>query len=128
METIHKIGRRKRSIARIYLQEGKGEITVNNKKSYDYFTTEQQNYKLKQAFYLTNNEDKYDVKVNVLGGGKSGQVEAIRLALARAMCEIDPENRSLLKPEGLLMRDPRQVERKKYGRKKARKQFQFSKR
>lgn len=128
METIHKIGRRKRSIARIYLQEGKGEITVNNKKSNDYFTTEQQNYKLKQAFYLTNNEDKYDVKVNVLGGGKSGQVEAIRLALARAMCEIDPENRLLLKPEGLLMRDPRQVERKKYGRKKARKQFQFSKR
>ncbi|MDR9400834.1 MAG: 30S ribosomal protein S9 [Psychroflexus sp.] len=128
METIHKIGRRKRSIARIYLQEGKGEITVNSKKSDDYFTTEQQNYKLKQAFYLTNNEDKYDVKVNVLGGGKSGQVEAIRLALARAMCEIEPENRLLLKPEGLLMRDPRQVERKKYGRKKARKQFQFSKR
>lgn len=128
METIHKIGRRKRSVARIYLSEGKGNITVNNKKHDEYFTTEQQNYKIQQTFLLTDTEGKYDVQVNVIGGGKSGQVEAIRLALARALCEIDPENRSFLKPEGLLMRDPRQVERKKYGRKKARKQFQFSKR
>lgn len=128
METIHKIGRRKKSVARIYLSEGKGNITVNNKKHDEYFTTEQQKYKIQQTFLLTDTEGKYDVQVNVLGGGKSGQVEAIRLALARALCEIDPENRASLKPEGLLMRDPRQVERKKYGRKKARKQFQFSKR
>ncbi len=128
METIHKIGRRKKSVARIYLSEGKGNIKVNNKKHDEYFTTEQQKYKIQQTFLLTNTENKYDVLVNVLGGGKSGQVEAIRLALARALCEIDPENRASLKPEGLLMRDPRQVERKKYGRKKARKQFQFSKR
>ena len=128
METIHKIGRRKKSVARIYLSEGKGNIKVNKKKHDEYFTTEQQKYKIQQTFLLTNTENKYDVLVNVLGGGKSGQVEAIRLALARALCEIDPENRASLKPEGLLMRDPRQVERKKYGRKKARKQFQFSKR
>ena len=128
METIHKIGRRKKSVARVYLSDGKGNISVNNKKHDEYFTTEQQNYKIQQTFLLTNTEGQYDVKVNVLGGGKSGQVEAIRLALARALCEIDPENRTVLKPEGLLMRDPRQVERKKYGRKKARKQFQFSKR
>ncbi len=128
METIHKIGRRKKSVARVYLSEGKGNITVNNKKHDEYFTTEQQKYKVQQTFLLTDTENKYDVLVNVIGGGKSGQVEAIRLALARALCEIDPENRASLKPEGLLMRDPRQVERKKYGRKKARKQFQFSKR
>jgi len=128
METIHKIGRRKKSVARVYLSEGKGNITVNNKKHDEYFTTEQQKYKVQQTFLLTETENKYDVLVNVIGGGKSGQVEAIRLALARALCEIDPENRASLKPEGLLMRDPRQVERKKYGRKKARKQFQFSKR
>ncbi len=85
METIHKIGRRKKSVARIYLSEGKGNITVNNKKHDEYFTTEQQKYKIQQTFLLTDTEGKYDVQVNVLGGGKSGQVEAIRLALARAL-------------------------------------------
>ena len=128
METIHKIGRRKKSVARVYLSDGKGNIAVNNKKHDDYFTTEQEKYKIQQTFILTNTEGQYDVKVNVIGGGKSGQVEAIRLALSRALCEINPDNRAVLKPEGLLMRDPRRSERKKYGRKKARKQFQFSKR
>ena len=128
METIHKIGRRKTAVARVYLSEGKGEITVNKKKANDYFTTGPLLYKVNQALVLTGNEDKFDIKVNVFGGGITGQAEAIRLALSRAMCELDPENRTTLKPEGLLTRDPRMVERKKFGQKKARKKFQFSKR
>ncbi len=128
METIHKIGRRKKAVARVYLSEGNGEITINNKKLNEYFTTSTLQYKVNQAFNLTNNENNFDVKASVFGGGISGQAEAIRLALARAMCELDAENRSILKPEGLLTRDPRMVERKKYGQKKARKKFQFSKR
>jgi small subunit ribosomal protein S9 len=128
METIHKIGRRKTAVARVYLSEGKGEITVNKKKANEYFTTGPLLYKVNQALVLTGNEDRFDIKVNVLGGGITGQAEAIRLALSRAMCELDPENRTTLKPEGLLTRDPRMVERKKFGQKKARKKFQFSKR
>ena len=85
-------------------------------------------YKVKQPFTLTNNEENFDVKVNVYGGGITGQAEAVRLALSRALCELDAENRLVLKPEGLLTRDPRMVERKKFGQKKARKKFQFSKR
>ncbi len=128
METIHKIGRRKTAVARIYLTEGKGNITVNKRDLNDYFTTATLQYKVRQPFALTGNEDSYDVKVNVYGGGITGQAEAIRLALSRAMCEIDEEHRVVLKPEGLLTRDPRMVERKKFGQKKARKKFQFSKR
>ncbi|MBZ9628329.1 30S ribosomal protein S9 [Psychroflexus sp. CAK57W] len=128
METIHKIGRRKTAVARVYLTEGKGEITVNKKKVNEYFTTGTLLYKVNQALALTDNEDRFDVNVNVFGGGITGQAEAIRLALSRAMCELDPENRITLKPEGLLTRDPRMVERKKFGQKKARKKFQFSKR
>lgn len=128
METIHKIGRRKTAVARVYLSEGKGEITVNKKKAEDYFTTNTLLYKINQALELTDNAGQFDVNVNVFGGGITGQAEAIRLALSRAMCELDPENRLTLKPEGLLMRDPRMVERKKFGQKKARKKFQFSKR
>ena len=128
MEVIHKIGRRKTSVARVYLSEGKGDITVNNRELINYFPTATLQYKVKQAFALTNTVDNYDVKVNVYGGGITGQAEAIRLALARALCEIDAENRTALKPEGLLTRDPRMVERKKFGQKKARKKFQFSKR
>lgn len=128
MDVIHKIGRRKTAVARVYVSEGKGNITVNKKDLNDYFTTATLQYKVKQPFALTENEDNYDVKVNVYGGGITGQAEAVRLALSRAMCEIDPENRSVLKPEGLLTRDPRMVERKKFGQKKARKKFQFSKR
>ncbi|MDO1513443.1 30S ribosomal protein S9 [Maribacter confluentis] len=128
MEVIHKIGRRKTAVARVYLSDGNGDITINNKDLSVYFPTATLQYKVKQPFTLTESLDTYDVKVNVYGGGITGQAEAIRLALSRAMCEIDAENRSILKPEGLLTRDPRMVERKKFGQKKARKKFQFSKR
>ncbi|WP_420321537.1 30S ribosomal protein S9 [Flagellimonas sp.] len=128
MEVVHKIGRRKTAVARVYLSEGKGNITINKRDLKDYFTTATLQYKVKQPFALTGNEDAYDVKVNVYGGGITGQAEAVRLALSRAMCEINEENRTVLKPEGLLTRDPRMVERKKFGQKKARKKFQFSKR
>ncbi len=128
MEVIHKIGRRKTAVARVYLSEGDGKITINKKDIAVYFPTETLKYKVNQAFSLTNTLNAYDVKVNVFGGGINGQAEAIRLALSRALCEVDAENRLLLKPEGLLTRDPRMVERKKFGQKKARKKFQFSKR
>ena len=128
MDTIHKIGRRKTAVARVYVSEGKGNITVNKRALGEYFPTATLQYKVKQPFTLTSTEDNFDVKVNVYGGGITGQAEAIRLALSRAMCEIDVENRGILKPEGLLTRDPRMVERKKFGQKKARKKFQFSKR
>ena len=128
MEVVHKIGRRKTAVARVYISEGKGNITINKKKLEDYFTTGPLQYKVKQPFALTDNEGNFDVNVNVYGGGITGQAEAVRLALSRAMCEINEENREVLKPEGLLTRDPRMVERKKFGQKKARKKFQFSKR
>ena len=128
MDVIHKIGRRKTAVARIYLSKGKGNIIVNKKDVNTYFPTATLQYKINQPLVLTNNEKNFDVKVNVFGGGATGQAEAIRLALSRAMCELDAENRSILKPEGLLTRDPRMVERKKFGQKKARKKFQFSKR
>jgi len=128
MEVIHKIGRRKTAVARIYLAPGKGSITVNKKDVNDYFPSATLQYKVNQPFALTENEGNFDVKVNVFGGGITGQAEAIRLALSRALCELDEENRGVLKPEGLLTRDPRMVERKKFGQKKARKKFQFSKR
>jgi len=128
MDVIHKIGRRKTAVARIYLSKGKGNITVNKKDVNTYFPTATLQYKVNQPLVLTENEKNFDVKVNVFGGGITGQAEAIRLALSRAMCELDPENRTILKPEGLLTRDPRMVERKKFGQKKARKKFQFSKR
>lgn len=128
METLHKIGRRKTAVARVYLTEGKGNITVNKKELSNYFPTGTLQYKVNQPLVMTNNEGNFDIKVNVYGGGITGQAEAIRLALSRAMCELDEENRLILKPEGLLTRDPRMVERKKFGQKKARKKFQFSKR
>jgi len=128
MEVIHKIGRRKTAVARVYISEGKGNITVNKRSFEDYFTTETLRYKVNQPFQLTDNEGNYDVKINVFGGGITGQAEAVRLAISRALCEINEEYRVNLKPEGLLTRDPRMVERKKFGQKKARKKFQFSKR
>ncbi|MBE16679.1 MAG: 30S ribosomal protein S9 [Dokdonia sp.] len=128
MERIHKIGRRKTAVARVYLSEGKGNITVNKKDLANYFPTATLQYKVNQPLVLTDNDGNFDVSVNVYGGGITGQAEAIRLALSRAMCELDAENRQILKPEGLLTRDPRMVERKKFGQKKARKKFQFSKR
>ena len=128
MEIIHKIGRRKTAVARVYLSEGKGNIVVNERELNNYFTTGTLQYKVKQPLALTDNETSYDIKVNVFGGGVTGQAEAIRLAISRALCEIDADHRLVLKPEGLLTRDPRMVERKKFGQKKARKKFQFSKR
>jgi small subunit ribosomal protein S9 len=134
MEIIHKIGRRKTAVARVYLSEGKGNIVIKNRKNSnykdvkEYFTTSTLQYKVNQPLMLTDNEKAFDIKVSVFGGGITGQAEAIRLGISRALCELDPENRTILKPEGLLTRDPRMVERKKFGQKKARKKFQFSKR
>lgn len=128
MDTIHTIGRRKTSVARIYMSKGKGNVTVNNRDAKDYFPTGTLLYKLNQPFSLVDMEGKFDVKVNVSGGGITGQVEAVRLAIARALCQLSEENRPALKVEGLMTRDPRMVERKKPGQKKARKKFQFSKR
>ena len=128
MEVINTIGRRKTAVARIYLSEGKGNVTVNNKDYKDYFPIPTLQYKVNQPFALTDTNGQYDVKVNVDGGGITGQVEAIRLAISRALVEINEEHKPLLKKEGLMTRDPRMVERKKPGQKKARKKFQFSKR
>lgn len=128
MDTIHKIGRRKTAVARVYLSEGKGNITVNDKSYDSYFTTDTLKYKVLQPLSLTENVEAFDIKAKVFGGGITGQAEAIRLAITRALVAIDEENKSVLKPEGLLTRDPRMVERKKFGQKKARKKFQFSKR
>ncbi|QNJ97755.1 30S ribosomal protein S9 [Constantimarinum furrinae] len=128
MDTIHKIGRRKTAVARVYLSEGKGNITVNKRDMETYFPTATLQYKVRQPLTLTDNDKTYDINVNVFGGGITGQAEAIRLALSRAMCEVNEEHRLVLKPEGLMTRDPRMVERKKFGQKKARKKFQFSKR
>jgi len=128
LEVVHTIGRRKTSVARIYLSKGKDNVTVNGKDYKEYFPTTTQQYKVMQPFNLTNNAGKYDVSVNVYGGGTTGQVEAIRLAISRALCQISEDNKPALKGEGLLTRDPRMVERKKFGQKKARKKFQFSKR
>ncbi len=128
MDVIHTIGRRKTSVARIFLSEGKGEITVNKKSFADYFPTPTLQYKVTQPLALTGTEGNYNIKVTVVGGGTNGQAEAVRLAVARALCKINEEHREALKPEGLLTRDPRMVERKKFGQKKARKKFQFSKR
>ena len=128
MEVIHKIGRRKTAVARVYVAPGKGNMTVNKKDMAVYFPTATLQYKVNQPLAMTNNDGNFDITVNVYGGGITGQAEAIRLALSRAMCEVDADNRGILKPEGLLTRDPRMVERKKFGQKKARKKFQFSKR
>lgn len=128
MATIHKIGRRKTSVARAYVEEGKGVITINGKSLDTYFPTDVLRYKVNQPFLLTETVGKFDVNVNVKGGGVTGQAEAVRMALSRALTEVNQEFRAVLKPEGLLTRDPRMVERKKFGQKKARKKFQFSKR
>ncbi len=128
MEVVNALGRRKTAVARIYLTEGKGEITVNKKDYKIYFPTATLQYVVTQPFALTDNLGKYDLKVNLDGGGVSGQAEALRLAISRALCKIDEEYRPILKAKGLMRRDPRMVERKKPGQPKARKKFQFSKR
>jgi small subunit ribosomal protein S9 len=128
MQVINTIGRRKTAVARIYMQAGKGEVTVNGKPLPTYFPTEVLQIILNQPFALVESTGKYDVKVNVRGGGIAGQAEAVRMAISRALVEADGDNRPALKKEGFLTRDSRMVERKKYGRRKARKKFQFSKR
>jgi small subunit ribosomal protein S9 len=128
MEIPHTIGRRKTAIARVYLQPGNGAVSVNNRDYKEYFPTMPLQKLIQQAFDLSKTLDQYDVKVNVIGGGINGQAEAIRMAIARALCKINAEHRPILKSNGLLMRDPRMVERKKYGQRKARRRFQFSKR
>ena len=128
METVHAIGRRKASVARVYLSAGKGNILVNGKEYKEYFPLETLQYKIDQPFKIIDAEGKYDIKVNVSGGGINGQADAIKLAIARSLCKIDIENRPSLKEVGLLTRDSRVVERKKPGQKKARKKFQWVKR
>ena len=124
MSTVHKIGRRKTSVARVYLKPGTGNIKVNGKDAKEYFSTDVLVYKLNQPFALTETVEQYDVTVNVFGGGITGQAEAIRLGISRALCEVNAEYRLALKPAGLLTRDARMVERKKPGQKKARKNYQ----
>ncbi len=125
---INKIGRRKTSVARIYMAPGKGEITVNNRSLEVYFPFELHRIVVKQPLTLVGVDGNYDIKINVDGGGITGQAEAARMAISRALCEFDIEHRPALKKEGFLTRDPRMVERKKPGRRKARRKFQFSKR
>ena len=128
MDVIHTIGRRKSSVARIYMKKGKGKILVNGKDFKEYFPVSTMQYKLEQPFKIIDMLGDFDVNVNVNGGGNTGQSEAIRLAISRALCKFDVENRTSLKSEGLLRRDSRVVERKKPGQKKARKKFQWVKR
>ena len=128
MSIVHKIGRRKTSVARVDVKPGTGNISVNGKDAKTYFCTDVLVYKVNQPFLLTETVGQYDLTVNVIGGGTTGQAEAIRLGVSRALCAINEEFRTVLKPAGLLTRDARMVERKKPGQKKARKKFQFSKR
>jgi len=128
MEVINTLGRRKTSVARVYLTKGKGKVTVNKKDYTEVFPTSVLQSKIIQPFALTETVGKFDVRVNVAGGGINGQVEAIRLGISRALVQLNEENKPLLKEEGLMTRDPRMVERKKPGQPKARKKFQFSKR
>jgi small subunit ribosomal protein S9 len=128
MEAINAIGRRKAAVARVYLSDGKGKITVNGRDYKEYFGAETLQYVITQPLVLLNVAEKYDVVVNLEGGGVKGQAEALRLGITRALVLLDEENRKALKANGFLTRDPREVERKKPGRPKARKRFQFSKR
>ena len=128
MEIIKTIGRRKTAIARAYLSSGRGKIKVNNRDFKEYFPSEVLQIIVKQPLITTEQNDNFNININVFGGGLSGQAEAIRLSIARALVELDQENRPALKAEGFLTRDSRMVERKKYGRRKARRAFQFSKR
>ncbi len=128
MEVVNTLGRRKKAIARIYVSEGSGKIVVNKRDYKEFFPTAILHYVVEQPFQLTDNMGKYDIKANLDGGGITGQAEALRLAIARALITIDPELRPALKEKGFLKRDPRMVERKKPGQPKARKKFQFSKR
>ena len=128
MDVVNTIGRRKTSVARLYMQAGKGEIKINDRSLDEYFPFEIYQTIVNQPLVLVEEDANYDIKLVVGGGGYKGQAEAIRLAISRALVEINPEYRGAVKKEGFLTRDPRMVERKKYGKRKARKKFQFSKR
>jgi small subunit ribosomal protein S9 len=128
MEIINTTGRRKTSIARVYVKPGKGQIIINNRELKEYFKSDIHQILVNQPFVLTKLEGHYDVTANVEGGGEKGQAEALRLGIARALTHFNAENRPALKKEGMLTRDSRMVERKKFGRRKARRKFQFSKR
>jgi len=128
MANTNSLGRRKTSVARVVLSAGNGTITVNGRDSKEYFPILMQQSKLLQPFKLTDTVGKYDVKATIDGGGITGQVDALRLGIARALVKVDPELKPKLKADELMTRDPRAVERKKFGRKKARKRYQFSKR
>ena len=128
MEVINALGRRKAAIARIYVSEGSGKITINKRDLKDYFPSELVQYVVKQPLNLLDVAEKYDIKVNLRGGGFTGQSQALRLAMARALVKINEEDKKALRNEGFLTRDSRVVERKKPGQPKARRRFQFSKR
>ena len=128
MEVINAIGRRKSAVARVYLSEGTGKITINKVELDKYFPSAMLQYVVKQPLALLDATEKYDIKANLDGGGFKGQAEALRLAIARALVKINPEDKSALKAEGFMTRDAREVERKKPGQPKARRHFQFSKR
>ncbi|KAA6336534.1 30S ribosomal protein S9 [termite gut metagenome] len=128
MERINALGRRKSAIARIYLTEGTGKITINKRDITQYFPSSILQYVVKQPLNKLTVAEKYDIKVNLCGGGVTGQSQALRLAIARALVKINPDDKKALRSEGFMTRDPRAVERKKPGRPKARKRFQFSKR
>lgn len=128
MEMINALGRRKRAVARIYLTEGNGKITINKRELAQYFPSSILQYVVKQPLAKLGVEEKYDIKVNLYGGGFTGQSQALRLAIARALVKINPEDKAALRAEGFMTRDARSVERKKPGRPKARRRFQFSKR
>ena len=128
MQTINTSGRRKNAIARVYMTQGTGKVTINKRDITEYFPLPTLQYKVKQPFMLTETLDQFDIKANLAGGGITGQAEALRLAISKALIELNEELKPTLKAEGLTTRDPRMVERKKFGQKKARKKFQFSKR
>lgn len=128
MEKVNALGRRKAAVARVYVTEGTGVITINKRDLEVYFPSSILQYIVKQPLSTLQVAEKYDIKVNLKGGGYKGQAEALRLAIARALVKINPEDKSALRAEGFMTRDPRAVERKKPGRPKARKRFQFSKR
>lgn len=128
MDVVNALGRRKSSIARVYVSEGTGKITINKKDLTEYFPSSILQFVVKQPLQLLEAAEKYDIKANLTGGGFTGQSQALRLAIARALVKINPEDKSALRKEGFVTRDPRAVERKKPGRPKARRRFQFSKR
>jgi len=128
MEVVNTVGRRKSAVARVFVKQGTGKITINHKSLEDYFPLDILRYEVKQPLTVTSTEGSYDVTINLDGGGIKGQAEAARLGIARALCEIDAEFRPVLKRSGFLTRDPREVERKKPGQPGARRKFQFSKR